>query len=160
MGLDDGLMMRVKNKKTGTMALFEVCYWRKYWGLRNTMLDVFGLQHDECEANPDIDTVKVFYFTVKQRLEEYIDSNEDDFSTIWSKADEIFHVQEEQTKLRIVLAWLDNKILDDEFFNWAADRILTTYFNEKENGKFYSELYEEAPTKDDLEISFEFYDSY
>ena len=158
-------MMKIKNKKTGTMALFEVCYWRKYWGLRNTMLDVLGLEvlghrPEECVANLDITTVKVFYSTVERRLDQYINNEDDnDFSTIWSKPDEIFHVQNEQAKLRIVLAWLDNKILNDEFFDWAANKILTDY-NRRDNGKFYSELYKEIPTKEDLEISFEFYDSY
>lgn len=130
------------------------------------MFDVFGLgilgrRPDECVTSLDITIVKVFYSTVEQRLEQYIDNEDDnDFSTVWSKPDEIFHVQKEQAKLRVVLAWLDNKIFDDEFFDWAAGAMLTEYSNKEETKKFYSDLYKENPTKEDLEISFEFYDSY
>lgn len=43
MGLDNGIIIRNKN----TNKEIEVCYWRKYWGLRDEIYRRLNLKEDE-----------------------------------------------------------------------------------------------------------------
>lgn len=46
MGLDNGIV--VKTYFTNGMAIEkEVCYWRKWWGLRNKIVGLIGLRSDD-----------------------------------------------------------------------------------------------------------------
>lgn len=47
MGLDFGIKVKFKNKKTGESMIFEMAYWRKFWTLRDEVLHLFGKSTDE-----------------------------------------------------------------------------------------------------------------
>ena len=47
MGLDFGIEVKFKNKKTGESITFEIAYWRKFWTLRDEVLRLFGKSTDE-----------------------------------------------------------------------------------------------------------------
>ena len=47
MGLDFGIEVIFKHKKTGATTHFEAAYWRKFWALRNEVLRLFDKDSDE-----------------------------------------------------------------------------------------------------------------
>lgn len=87
MGLDNGIMIRGKNHKNLKLPHWtndfwsndtEICYWRKFWGFRNEMVEEFH-QKEECDdIELTIDDLPKVIELLEQFLErEYFEDNAD-----------------------------------------------------------------------------------
>lgn len=135
---------------------FDICYWRKYWGLRDEIVKVLergenggyskSISLNELE---NIQKVLVKYCNIDNVNEEHL-------STIWTPAEEVYHIRQQACQLQMVLDCIYQKISLEA----VIDRILLWQFIEVEEEKI-QELEEIlASPPEDLIVTFEFYDSY
>lgn len=129
MGLDNGILLKVKNEKDYRKAyrMFEhehwydvdecsVCYWRKCWGIRNAILRVVDLsvtnEYEFPVTLDNIDDVIVAfkYFLHKKEWEEEAD-------TIWEWDENTRRNQARNLRgLRRLRRWLRRHPDDTAYF--------------------------------------------
>lgn len=160
MGLDNGITFKIKCPSLNIKEKeYEVCYFRKYWGLRDEILQRIGGEYEEYEYPLDRATLA----GVAEILERYtvIDNVRDaELSTIWSEAEECYHIRDEYKKIQFAKDFCEDSITLYEFlymlFIWQSGWRMQDGINKKLMDWF--EMNESPP--EDLEWSFEFYDSY
>lgn len=98
MGLDNGIVLKTKFPINIPHPLLdwhddpdehEVCYWRKFWGLRNTVVTEFH-QESEC-ADIKLDAEGIG--RLRCILEEFLDREfyEDNADSIWDYEEYLLH---------------------------------------------------------------------
>lgn len=139
---------------------YEICYFRKYWGLRGKIINLFNSNNEYMYPLADNDILRIYNLLV--HYSDIDNVREEELSTIWDNITETDHIRNEASKLRFIIDFICNKINLPEFMdalrlcenNWG--RIDHNGAAEKIEDWF--EQNEEPPT--DLEYSFYFYDSY
>lgn len=161
MGLDNNLEMKVTNRHTGTTISREVCYWRKFWGLRDKILHMFDMKDDELSyVFNDAATIHDLIELIDTESERAADEREH-LSHIWEIASEYRQCQQNLLNLKIVAHWLDGHFGNDEFFDWFIHH-LETYSDNEDADKFFDEVLaaDRGCEPLEFEIEFEFVDSY
>lgn len=161
MGLDNGLIFKVKCPSLNFERKYEVCYFRKYWGLRDEILEIFNTEDEQYLYSVSEEDL----YAIDGLFEHYcfIDNVRDaDLSTIWSNIEELYHMRNQIVHIRFALEFCNEKISLDEFIE--ALRIWEDDWDRKKNDPIDLILYKWFEMNDsppeDLEWSFEFYDSY
>lgn len=156
MGLDNGITFRIKSDKLNFERNYEVCYFRKYWGLRNKLMDVLGVVEYEVKL-----TLKDM-FTIKEMLFYYCDIehvNGAELSTIWNNNEECHHIREQYIQLLSAIDYLLGNIDLSDFIDFLTMWRSSFYAErDKETEDILLKILESPP--DDLEVGFYFYDSY
>lgn len=165
MGLDNGINFVVSCLSKGIYRVYEVCYWRKYWTLRNVIVDgilPLSLNGGECLIQRDelqeIQNLLISLTTLKEDIEY------ENVSTIWSKEEEIFHLRRQKEYLQSALDFLDGNFSLKEFIAFLYC-YRPDYLREKdeETTPVFHKLiedYECGNIPEDFEYYFTFYDSY
>lgn len=139
---------------------YEICYFRKYWGLRGKIIDLFNSNNEYMYPLADNDILRIYNLLI--RYSDIDNVREEELSTIWDNITETNHIRNEASKLRFIIDFICNKINLPEFMD--ALRLCENNWGRIDHngaaGKIedWFEQNEEPPT--DLEYSFYFYDSY
>lgn len=156
MGLDNGITFRIKSDKLNFERNYEVCYFRKYWGLRNKLMDVLGVVEYEVEL-----TLKDM-LTIKDTLSYYCDIDHvrgAELSTIWSANEECYHIRTQYAQFLSAIDYLFDDIYLSDFIDFLTMWRSSFYAErDKETEDILLKILESPP--DDLELGFYFYDSY
>lgn len=137
---------------------YEVCYFRKYWGLREKIIDLLNSNNEYTYPLMDNDILRIYNLLI--HYSDIDNVREDELSTIWDTITETNHIRNEASKFRFIIDFIYNKINIPEFMD--ALRLRENSWG-KINGatekiENWFEQNEEPPS--DLEYSFYFYDSY
>ena len=156
MGLDNWITFRIKSDKLNFERNYEVCYFRKYWGLRNKLMDVLGVIEYEVEL-----TLKDMY-AIEEKLSYYCDIDHvrgAELSTIWSANEECYHIRTQYAQFLSAMDYLLGDIDLSDFIDFLTMWRSSFYAErDKETEDILLEILESPP--DDLELGFYFYDSY
>lgn len=153
MGLDNSVEFYIRSKSLGFAKHYEVCYFRKYWGLREQLNKV--IDFDE-----DLDTTNLL--AIKDILDYYSDIHNirgTELSTIWSEVEECHNIRRQRARLQAALDYVDNNINLEEFLEFLS--LWRSSYYEKadaDTADILAEILESPP--DDLETGFYFVDSY
>lgn len=137
---------------------YEVCYFRKYWGLREKIIGLLNSNNEYTYPLMDNDILRIYNLLI--HYSDIDNVREDELSTIWDTITETNHIRNEASKFRFIIDFIYNKINIPEFMD--ALRLRENSWG-KINGatekiENWFEQNEEPPS--DLEYSFYFYDSY
>lgn len=155
MGLDNGLIFKVKCPSLELERKYEVCYFRKYWGLRHKILEILNKEQEGYSYPVSVEDL----YTIKGLFEHYSkieNTKEADLSTIWSWIEETYHIRTELTRLQFAIDFCENKISLHEFLEALC--IWEENWKREQNSQTDEVIEETSP--EDLEWCFEFYDSY
>ena len=155
MGLDNRLVFKIKCPSFNLEREYEVCYFRKYWRLRDKILKILNKEQEEYlypVLTEDLYAIKDL-FEYYSKIENTKDA---DLSTIWNWIEETYHIRTELTRLQFAIDFCENKISLHEFLEALC--IWEESWKRKQNSQA-DERIEETPPED-LEWCFEFYDSY
>lgn len=153
MGLDNSVQFDIRSKSLGFERSYEVCYFRKYWGLREQLIDVI-------DFNADIDTTDLL--AIKDILNHYSEIDNvrgAELSTIWTEVQECHNIRRQRARLQAALDYVDHNINLEEFIEFLS--LWRSSYYEKSDANtadILTEILESPP--DDLETSFYFLDSY
>lgn len=122
MGLDNGIVLRRKDRQKIELPSFvkdmwesidtdgavELAYWRKCWGIRDRIINLFGGENDNghynIDANKLLEIIKILNkFLHKEYWDEYADS-------IWEYDEHI----ERSVEILINLSWLSWYMLKEQ----------------------------------------------
>ena len=139
---------------------YEVCYFRKYLGLRGKIIDLLNSNNEYTYPLMDNDILRIYNLLI--HYSDIDNVREDKLSTIWDIITETNHIRNEASKLRFIIDFIYNKINIPEFMN-ALRFCENSWGRRDHNGatekiERWFEQNEEPPS--DLEYSFYFYDSY
>ena len=139
---------------------YEVCYFRKYSGLRGKIIDLLNSNNEYTYPLMDNDILRIYNLLI--HYSDIDNVREDELSTIWDIITETNHIRNEASKLRFIIDFIYNKINIPEFMN-ALRFCENSWGRRDHNGatekiESWFEQNEEPPS--DLEYSFYFYDSY
>lgn len=157
MGLDNSLTFRIKCPSLGIhWKEYDVCYFRKYWGLRRQMLEIIGT-FDRDDYEHSLTRENIYNFA--DLLEKYTNIDNvriADLSTIWDEIQECYHIRDEYRKIKFAEDFYNEKISLYEFIYvlslWnGEDKVNQTLLDLLSKG-------EELPK--DFEWAFCFSDSY
>lgn len=155
MGLDNGIIFKVKCSSLNLEREYEVCFFRKYWGLRDKILEILNKEQEEYlypVSVEDLCAIKDL-FECYSKVENTKGAN---LSLIWNWIEEVYHIRTELTHLQFAIDFCENKISLHEFlmalYMWEDS--WDTQLNRQANEKI-----EQTPSEN-LEWCFEFYDSY
>mgnify|MGYP003302754993 CR=1 FL=1 len=82
----------------------EVCYWRKFWGFRNEVVDIFDCNAEDLRLNPP--KIDIIIETLEKFLErDYYDNYGD---SIWEYDEYLLHNIECLQNLKCVKQYLIN----------------------------------------------------
>lgn len=155
MGLDNGLIFKVKCPSLNLERKYEVCYFRKYWGLRDKILEILNKEQEEYLYSvlaEDLYAIKDL-FEYYSKIENTKDAN---LSTIWDWIEETYRIRTELIHLQFAIDFCENKISLHEFLEALCIRDKSW---KREQNYRIDEVIEETPPED-LEWCFAFYDSY
>lgn len=153
MGLDNSVEFYIRSKSLDFVKYYEVCYFRKYWGLREQFNKV--IDFDE-----DLDTTNLL--AIKDILDYYSDIHNirgTELSTIWSEVEECHNMRRQRARLQAALDYVDNNINLEEFIEFLS--LWRSSYYEKadaDTADILAEILESPPN--DLETGFYFVDSY
>lgn len=139
---------------------YEICYFRKYWGLRGKIINLLDSNNEYEYPLSDHDIAMIYGLFI--HYSEIDNVRNAELSTIWDNIIETSHIRYEASKFRFIIDFIYDKINILEFmevlrlFENNYERIECNDATEKIENWF--EQNEEPPT--DLEYSFYFYDSY
>lgn len=160
MGLDNHINFTISIPSLDVLRSFEICYFRKYWGLRDKIMTIIGNNRTSGEIIIDENTVKEIYNLLNKYSNVDHIFEEEKLSTIWDCYTEVFHIRNEAAKLRFAIDFLENPLFElVDFLNTL--QIWEDSYVEKEN-KFQDKLIAEAlvePPKD-MHFYFSFVDAY
>ena len=153
MGLDFSIDLHIKNKKTGDKREIELAYWRKAYGLRDTMMDIASRNYIRADDDyliecPTVileslfeDFGKIFFC---HQANEWTDS-------IWGAARTRAMTLKEFEKLAVVDSLYNDDIIDPEEACDDAANVL---------GEDYDIFYDTIEHPEDYEVTIVFYNSY
>lgn len=148
--------MTIESEKKNFGVAFDICYWRKYWGLRDKILKVLeNVGGEEYSKNINLNELE----NIQKILIEYCDINnvnKEHLSTIWTPTEEVYHMRQQACQLQIVLDCIYQKISLEDLIG----RVLLWQDIEIKEEKIQKLKEILASPPDDLTITFEFYDSY
>lgn len=137
---------------------YEVCYFRKYWGLREKIIGLLNSNNEYAYPLMDNDILRIYNLLI--HYSDIDNVREDELSTIWDTVTETNHIRNEASKFRFIIDFIYNKINIPEFMD--ALRLRENSWGRingaTEKIENWFEQNEEPPS--DLEYSFYFYDSY
>lgn len=137
---------------------YEVCYFRKYWGLREKIIGLLNSNNEYAYPLMDNDILRIYNLLI--HYSDIDNVREDELSTIWDNITETNHIRNEASKFRFIIDFIYNKINIPEFMD--ALRLRENSWGRingaTEKIESWFEQNEEPPS--DLEYSFYFYDSY
>lgn len=137
---------------------YEVCYFRKYWGLREKIIGLLNSNNEYAYPLMDNDILRIYNLLI--HYSDIDNVREDELSTIWDTITETNHIRNEASKFRFIIDFIYNKINIPEFMD--ALRLRENSWGRingaTEKIENWFEQNEEPPS--DLEYSFYFYDSY
>lgn len=134
MGLDNGITARVTHNDTEIQD-FDVCYWRKCWSLRTSILSKIGYDRDDKETT--INLTDIYDVIGKELKSNYHDS-------IWDSKLLIRKYKKDKRNLR-KLIFMHKHFNPDKIYKW-----LYKHMGDKED-------YNESGV---FSIEYIFYDSY
>ena len=139
---------------------YEVCYFRKYCGLREKIIGLLNSNNEYTYPLMDNDILRIYNLLI--HYSDIDNVREDELSTIWDIITETNHIRNEASKLRFIIDFIYNKINIPEFMD-ALRFCENSWGRRDHNGatekiESWFEQNEEPPS--DLEYSFYFYDSY
>lgn len=153
MGLDNSVEFYIRSKSLGFAKHYEVCYFRKYWGLREKFFNV--IDFDE-----DLDTNDLL--AIKGILNHYSEIDNvrgAELSTIWTEVQECHNIRRQRIRLQSALDYICGLINLEEFIEFLS--LWRSSYYEKsdiDTEDILTEILESPP--DDLETGFYFVDSY
>lgn len=153
MGLDNSVEFYIRSKSLDFTKYYEVCYFRKYWGLREQLNKV--IDFDE-----DLDTTNLL--AIKDILDYYSDIHNirgAELSSIWSEVEECHNIRRQRARLQAALDYVDHNINLEEFIEFLS--LWRSSYYEKadaDTADILAEILESPPN--DLETGFYFVDSY
>lgn len=157
MGLDNGITFRIRSEKLNFERNYEVCYFRKYWGLRYRLIDAL-----DTAVEYEVELTLKDMFTIKEMLSYYCDIehvNGAELSTIWNNNEECHHIREQYIQLLSAIDYLLGNIDLSDFIDFLTMWRSSFYAErDKETEDILLKILESPP--DDLELGFYFYDSY
>jgi hypothetical protein len=160
MGLDNGLVFKIKCPSLKIDTEYEICYFRKYWGLRNEIVQIFERNNEYKYSLSDNDILKIY--NLLSHYSEIDNVREAELSTIWDNMIEVSHIRYAAANIKSIIDFIYNKISLYEFM--VAVQLCEIKWGEVDHGgatekiEDWFEQNEEPPI--DLEYSFYFYDSY
>lgn len=160
MGLDNGIIFKIECPSLNIETEYEVCYFRKYWGLREKIIGLLNSNNGYVYPLMDNDILRIYNLLI--HYSDIDNVREDELSTIWNNITETNHIRNEASKFRFIIDFIYNKINIPEFMdalrlcenNWR----IINHDGVIEKIESWFEQNEEPPS--DLEYSFYFYDSY
>lgn len=163
MGLDSGLIMRVKNTSTGTTISREIAYWRKYWELRNKIVERFNINDNSKFFFKDADTLLSLIELIDFEVRKAVDNSEH-LSTIWELEQEYTWTRLQVIQMKLAYQWLIGHFNNVEFLQWVISNFddWSDEDDKDSGGKFLKEILAAEENSEPLffEVEFEFYDSY
>lgn len=96
MGLDNGIMIKCRDidlpyskdyKWLADNGESEVCYWRKFWGFRNEVIDIFDCGAEDIKLNPS--SIDIIIEILEKYLERDYYNNYGD--SIWEYDEYLLH---------------------------------------------------------------------
>ena len=156
------MVFKIKCPSLNFNREYEVCYFRKYWGLRDKILKILDIYGGIESYRYPVDILQIKM--LKSLFEHYCDIDnirEAELSTVWNEIEECHHIRDEYEKIRFAKDFCDEKISLYEFI-YALSFWEETWNNEPEQNKILIDWLEkhQGYTPNDLEWCFEFYDSY
>ena len=150
MGLDNGITFRIRSEKLNFERNYEVCYFRKYWGLRYRLIYALNMA-----VEYEVELTLKDVFTIKDI--EHVKGAE--LSTIWNNNEECHHIREQYIQLLSAMDYLLGNIDLSDFIDFLTMWRSSFYAErDKETEDILLKILESPP--DDLEVGFYFYDSY
>lgn len=157
MGLDNGITFRIRSEELNFERNYEVCYFRKYWGLRYRLIDAL-----DTAVEYEVELTLKDMFTIKEMLSYYCDIEhvkEAELSTIWNNNEECHQIREQYTQLLSAIDYLLGNIDLSDFIDFLTMWRSSFYAEkDKQTEDILLKILESPP--DDLELGFYFYDSY
>lgn len=157
MGLDNGITFRIRSEKLNFERNYEVCYFRKYWGLRYRLVDALNMA-----VEYEVELTLKDMFTIKEMLSYYCDMEhvrEAELSTIWNNNEECHHIREQYAQFLSAIDYLLGDINLSDFIDFLTMWRSSFYAEkDKQTEDILLQILESPP--DDLELGFYFYDSY
>jgi len=98
MGLDNGINIKCRDidlpyfkdyKWLADNGESEVCYWRKFWGFRNDVVNHFGQEEECADIELDADKITELIEILEKYLERKFYNNYGD--SIWDYEDYLIH---------------------------------------------------------------------
>ena len=79
MGLDNGIIVKNKTRKElppwiryfsekDYVEGVEICYWRKWWGFRNEIMNKFATQDDQCYIDLKREDIRAIFYILEWYL--------------------------------------------------------------------------------------------
>lgn len=128
MGLDNGVMFKIKNKEAfGEIPVwikreaweeehnydYEILYWRKCWNVRQEILTYLAADDDEYEWNLDLNDMKNIIKILKGMYKEGPWSADYEYSmTIWDWDEVKYNYPRNLRYAKRVMRWLATKPID------------------------------------------------
>ena len=137
---------------------YEVCYFRKYCGLREKIIGLLNSNNEYTYPLMDNDILRIYNLLI--HYSDIDNVREDELSTIWDTITETNHIRNEASKFRFIIDFIYNKINIPEFMDALSlcENSWGRINGATEKIENWFEQNEEPPS--DLEYSFYFYDSY
>lgn len=149
MGLDNSINVNIRAKNTNKVVVeIELCYFRKFWGLRNQIISILEPQ-DKCwfsltkENLEEISSIFNFYSSIDNVIDGGV-------STIWENWIEVRAIREARTPIEMTVDFLNNKISGEDYIDYLC------YLSSENEGL----LKAIQSNFEDYKIEFEFIDSY
>ena len=156
MGSDNEISFYIKSEELNFERNYEVCYFRKYWGLRHKLMDALDIIG---EYKVEL-TLKDMY-TIADMLFYYCNIDhvrEAELSTIWSANEECYHIREQYIQFLSAIDYLLGDIDLSDFIDFLTIWRSSFYTErDKKTEDILLKILESPP--DDLEVGFYFYDS-
>ena len=157
MGLDNGINFRIRSEKLNFERNYEVCYFRKYWGLRYRLIDALNMA-----VEYEVELTLKDMLTIKHILSYYCDIEhvkEAELSTIWSTNEECHYIRTQYAQFLSAIDYLLGDIDLSDFIDFLTMWRSSFYAEkDKQTEDILLQILESPP--DDLEVGFYFYDSY
>lgn len=153
MGLDNSVQFYVRSKSLDFNRSYEVCYFRKYWGLREKFYQV--IDFDEDLNTNDLLAIK----GILNHYSEIDNVRGAELSTIWTEVQECHNIRRQRIRLQSALDYICGLINLEEFIEFLS-LWRSSYYEKSDADKedILTEILESPPN--DLETGFYFVDSY
>lgn len=157
MGLDNGISFYIKSEELNFERSYEVCYFRKYWGLRNRFIDALDIA-----GKYKVELTLKDMYAIEEMLSYYCDIDHvrgEELSTIWSTNEECHHIRTQYAQFLSAIDYLLGDIDLSDFIDFLTMWRSSFYTErDKKTEDILLKILESPP--DDLELGFYFYDSY
>lgn len=118
MGLDNGITFHIRSEKLNFERNYEVCYFRKYWGLRYRLIDAL-----DTAVEYEVELTLKDMFTIKEMLSYYCDIEHvrgEELSTIWSTNEECHHIRTQYAQFLSAIDYLLGDIDLSDFIDFLT----------------------------------------